>query len=280
MTESVSTTGPLTVSTTNPRYFTPLAATPTGRAVYLTGSHIWNNLHDGMGPGADCADRARSGSTTTPTCASSTSAATTSSGCGAGSSSGRRRPAATTTSDMTPQPWRAHRAGHGQGRQAAVRPRPASTPPTSTGCASASIAAGEAGIYVGVMLFDGWALHLSPPPDNIEGHPFHAAQQRQRHRAIQSINDSRCCRSTRASRRSRRRTSARSSTPSTTCPTCSGRSPTSRRATASVTDEFAEFAGPGRARPSGATPPSGSTGSSTSSSGTSGSAATTRIRSG
>jgi hypothetical protein len=24
------------------------------------------------------------------------------------------------------------------------------------------------------MLFDGWALHLSPPPDNIEGHPFHA----------------------------------------------------------------------------------------------------------
>ena len=36
------------------------------------------------------------------------------------------------------------------------------------------IAAGEAGIYVGVMLFDGWALHLSPAPDHIEGHPFHA----------------------------------------------------------------------------------------------------------
>ena len=26
-----------------------------------------------------------------------------------------------------------------------------------------------------VLLFDGWALHLSPAPDNIEGHPFHAA---------------------------------------------------------------------------------------------------------
>src|SRR4029078_3278150 len=26
----------------------------------------------------------------------------------------------------------------------------------------------------GFMLFDGWALHLSPPPDHIEGHPFHA----------------------------------------------------------------------------------------------------------
>ncbi len=36
------------------------------------------------------------------------------------------------------------------------------------------VAAGDAGIYVGVMLFDGWALHLSPAPDNIEGHPFHA----------------------------------------------------------------------------------------------------------
>jgi hypothetical protein len=25
------------------------------------------------------------------------------------------------------------------------------------------------------MFFDGWALHLSPPPDNVQGHPFHAA---------------------------------------------------------------------------------------------------------
>lgn len=37
------------------------------------------------------------------------------------------------------------------------------------------VAAGNAGIYVGVMLFDGWALHLSPPPDNVAGHPFFAA---------------------------------------------------------------------------------------------------------
>jgi hypothetical protein len=39
------------VSKTNPRYFTA-----GGRAVYLTGSHIWNNLHDGMGPGSACAE--------------------------------------------------------------------------------------------------------------------------------------------------------------------------------------------------------------------------------
>jgi hypothetical protein len=37
------------------------------------------------------------------------------------------------------------------------------------------IAAGNEGIYVAVMLFDGWAIHLSPAPDNVEGHPFFAA---------------------------------------------------------------------------------------------------------
>jgi hypothetical protein len=36
-------TGPLRVHPTNPRYF----ADPTGRAVYLTGSHTWSNLQDG-----------------------------------------------------------------------------------------------------------------------------------------------------------------------------------------------------------------------------------------
>src|ERR687884_655238 len=46
--------GPLIVSTTNPRYFT--VASDGRKAVYLTGSHIWNNLHDGMGPGAVCAE--------------------------------------------------------------------------------------------------------------------------------------------------------------------------------------------------------------------------------
>ena len=49
--------GPLVVSTRNPRYFTH-RDDPTGRAVYLTGSHIWNNLQDGMGPGADAPRRA------------------------------------------------------------------------------------------------------------------------------------------------------------------------------------------------------------------------------
>ena len=53
----VTVTGPLTVSAANPRYFTPAAGDAAGRtAVYLTGSHIWSNLHDGMGPGNGCAE--------------------------------------------------------------------------------------------------------------------------------------------------------------------------------------------------------------------------------
>jgi hypothetical protein len=37
------------------------------------------------------------------------------------------------------------------------------------------VAAGELGIYASVMLFEGFSLHLTEAPDNIEGHPFHAA---------------------------------------------------------------------------------------------------------
>jgi len=37
------------------------------------------------------------------------------------------------------------------------------------------VAAGERGIYVSVMLFEGFSLHLTAAPDNIQGHPFHAA---------------------------------------------------------------------------------------------------------
>jgi hypothetical protein len=44
--------GPLAVSAENPRYFTLKGDSHGPRAVYLTGSHIWNNFHDGMGPGA------------------------------------------------------------------------------------------------------------------------------------------------------------------------------------------------------------------------------------
>lgn len=57
MTGSHAAAGPLVVSEANPRYFTVASASGADRRmVYLTGSHIWNNLHDGLGPGASCAD--------------------------------------------------------------------------------------------------------------------------------------------------------------------------------------------------------------------------------
>ena len=47
--------------------------------------------------------------------------------------------------------------------------------------------AGDAGIYVGVMFFDGWALHLSPTPDH-RGPSVPCDEQRQRHQRA-SIDD-------------------------------------------------------------------------------------------
>jgi hypothetical protein len=50
-----ATAGPLVVARANARYFTVASGNTADRkAIYLTGSHIWNNFHDGMGPGTDC----------------------------------------------------------------------------------------------------------------------------------------------------------------------------------------------------------------------------------
>jgi len=163
-------TGPLTVSEINPRYF---SVPGEDRAVYLTGSHIWNNLHDGMGPGADCADepeafdyegylgllqdrghtfmrlwrwenfRSRAAGDNFHLC-------------------------------MRPQPW----ARTGPSEATDGKPRfdlERFDQSFFDRMRERVIAAGERGIYVGVMLFDGWALHLSPAPLHVEGHPFHEA---------------------------------------------------------------------------------------------------------
>jgi hypothetical protein len=170
----VTAAGPLTVSATNPRYFTAAAGDSAGEAaVYLTGSHIWNNLHDGMGPGTGCAE--------TPERLDydayldflvdhghnfirlwrweqfkSQAAAGDFHLC------------------MTPQPWM--RTGPG----AATDGRPRFDLDRFDEAFFERLrgrvaAAGDRGIYVAVMFFDGWALHLSPAPDHVEGHPFHAA---------------------------------------------------------------------------------------------------------
>ena len=163
------TPGPLVVSRANPRYFT----VDDQEAVYLTGSHIWNNFHDGLGPGGTCAEqpeqndyqaylkfltdhghnfirlwrwehfRSQAANGAFHLC-------------------------------MSPQPW--PRTGPGTASDG----KPAFDLSRFDQAYFDRLrdrveAAGAEAIYVAVMLFDGWALHLSPPPDNVEGHPFAAA---------------------------------------------------------------------------------------------------------
>ena len=166
--------GPLAVSETNPRYFTVAADDVADRrVVYLTGSHVNNNFHDGSGPGADCAD------TPEPNDFrgyleflkerghnfirlwrweqfKSQVAGGAFHFC------------------MTPQPW--PRTGPGT----ATDGKPTFDlskfdPAYFDRLRDYAIAAGNEGINVSVMLFEGFGLHLSLHPDSVEGHPFHAA---------------------------------------------------------------------------------------------------------
>lgn len=165
--------GPLIVSTTNPRYFAIKDETGKERAVYLTGSHIWNNFQDGLGPGQDAPEKPEQNDYT----------AYLSflkehnhnfirlwrweqfqSQAGGGTD---------VHMNMSPQPW--SRTGPGVAKD--DKPKFDLSEFNETyfqRLRDRVITAGKQGIYVDVMLFEGWGLHLSPAPDNIEGHPFFA----------------------------------------------------------------------------------------------------------
>jgi hypothetical protein len=164
---------PLAVSKENPRYFTTTSDEPdTRRAVFLTGSHIWNNLHDGMGPGSACGPRpepfdydgyldllierghnfirlwrwenfkSQAAGGSFHLC-------------------------------MSPQPWL--RTGPGVAKDGKPKFDLSKFDDRFFDRLRERVrAAGDRGVYVAVMFFEGWALHLSPAPDNVEGHPFHA----------------------------------------------------------------------------------------------------------
>ena len=167
-------TGPLVVSKTNPRYFT-VAKRGAGaeRAVYLTGSHIWNNLHDGMGPGAACSAIAE------PFDYKAYLAFLKARGHNfirlwRWEQFQSQAAGGSFHLCMTPQPW----ARTGTGTAKDGKPKFDLTKFDQAffdRLRERVVAAGNEGIYVAVMFFDGWALHLSPAPDNVEGHPFHAA---------------------------------------------------------------------------------------------------------
>ncbi len=158
-------TGPLRVHPANPRYF----ADASGRAVYLTGSHVWNNLLDGVDQGA-C-------------------------------------PAAPESDydaylDLLEERrhnfirfWRWELTKYTyEGPESCTAPHP--WPRTGPGTAldgkpkfdlskfdekyfarvrSRAIAASRRGMYVSIMLFEGHGMTNSLPPWRSDGHPFNAA---------------------------------------------------------------------------------------------------------
>jgi hypothetical protein len=168
---SATALGPLVVSESNPRYFA-VSGDSSGRAVYLAGSHIWHNLHDGIGPGESCSDdpermdfgeyldfleerghnfirlwrweqfRSYTAAADYHLC-------------------------------MVPQPW----ARPGPGEASDGKPRfdlDRFEDAFFDRLRERVVAAGDRGMYVAVMLFEGWGLHLSTAPLHVEGHPFHA----------------------------------------------------------------------------------------------------------
>jgi hypothetical protein len=196
--------GPLTVSSANPRYFTAAAAPE--EAVYLTGSHVNNNVHDGMGMGRDCPQdperfdfeaylellierghnfirlwrweqfRGQLGPANVHFC-------------------------------MTPQPW--PRTGSGSANDG--KPRfdlSVFDQAYFDRLRGRARAAGNAGLYASVMLFEGFSLHLADVPDNIEGHPFMPPTTSTTLGSPRS-STTRCCLSIPRSRRSSWPTSAR-----------------------------------------------------------------------
>jgi hypothetical protein len=166
--------GPLVVSKVNPRYFvTGSGDGADGQVVYLTGSHVNNNFHDGMGPGLDCG--------TAPERADYRAYLRFLTDRGHNfirlwrwELVKSQLPAVDVHFCATPQPW----LRTGPGAAADGGPKfdlSRFDPEYFDRLRDRVTAAGEEGIYVSVMLFEGFSLHLTAAPDNVGGHPFHAA---------------------------------------------------------------------------------------------------------
>lgn len=166
--------GPLVPSQTNPRYFAVAHADGAQEElVYLTGSHVNNNFHDGLGFGRDCPeDPERFDFDAYLDLLSER-----------GHNFIRLwrweqfqgyLPPGDVHFCMTPQPW--PRTGPGSAKDGKPKFDLSAFDQTYFDRLRERItAAGRAGMYASVMLFEGFSLHLTATPDNIEGHPFHAA---------------------------------------------------------------------------------------------------------
>ena len=164
---------PLTVSKTNPRYFAVTDDDGNERAVYMTGSHIWNNFQDGLGVGKEAIVDAPEQNDFDAYLKLLKDRNHNFIRLWRWEHFKSNAGAADFHLNMSPQPW--PRTGAGKAKDG----KPKFDLSTFNDeyferLRERVIAAGEQGMYVAVMLFDGWGLHLSPAPDNVEGHPFHA----------------------------------------------------------------------------------------------------------
>jgi Family of unknown function (DUF6298) len=169
--QRASIAGLLVVSKVNPRYFTLASGDAADQpVVYLTGSHIWNNFHDGFGPGLECAE--------TPEVFDYDAYLAFLRDHGHNFIRLWRwehfkSQFANFHLCMMPQPW--PRTGSGTAKDGQAKFDLSKFDPAYfERLRSRIVAAGNEGIYVAVMFFEGFCLHVSPAPDKVEGHPFHA----------------------------------------------------------------------------------------------------------
>ena len=166
--------GPLVVSRTNPRYLAVAQGEGVEeKLVYLTGSHVNNNFHDGLGPGRDCPDDPERFDFDAYLGLLSEHGHNFIRFWRWEQFRGHLAPADVHFC-MTPQPW--PRTGPGSAKDGKPKFDLSVFDQTYFDrLRERTMAAGRAGIYASVMLFEGFSLHLTTTPDNIEGHPFHAA---------------------------------------------------------------------------------------------------------
>ncbi len=154
--------GPLRVCPDNPRYF----ADGSGRAVFLTGAHTWNNLVD-MGPTdppprfdyaacLDCMKRHGHNFMRMWTWESATW--------------NPKETGRNAVMHVFPHPWA--RTGPGEALDGKPKFDLTKYDPEYFGRLRSRVAeAGRRGIYVSVMLFEGWGMQFAP--GEWESHPFH-----------------------------------------------------------------------------------------------------------
>jgi hypothetical protein len=172
--EAGRTPAPLRISAVNPRYFAVASGNDANeQIVYLVGSHVNHNFHDGLGFGADCPDE--------PEVFDFDAYLTFLVDHGHNfirlwrweQFKGHLAVGGGVHFCMTPQPW----LRTGPGPASDGKPKfdlSAFDHAYFDRLRDRVVAAGRQGIYVSVMLFEGFSLHLTEPPDNIQGHPYHA----------------------------------------------------------------------------------------------------------